>query len=436
MAATPPPSPSGLPILGQTLDFTRDTLAFHDNIVAEYGDVVQVKVLGVGEYYILAHPDHFKHVLVDSPERFAKTADFEIAFGDSVLTNQGERWERQRSALKEFFYPERIRSYAETMVTLTNRRINRWTAGEVVSLRDEMKGAAIDNLFGTLFDQQLNPDGDEHLRQAANDLNLWFKSTSYALPRWVPTPSRRRFHKGVRRLKSEARSLLAACDPDRTGDDLLSTLVDLRETDKNSLSDEEIVDQLITLIFAGHDTTALTLTAALHQLGTHETIRNRFHAELDAVLGGDPPTVADIGDLAFTERIVHETLRKYPPVHTLPRKTTQTVILDGHRLQAGMRTHLSIWHVHRDNRFWENPHEFRPTRWCDTPPQAKGYAFVPFGGGPRTCLGRRFALLEAILVLATVGQRYHLAPECELTLTPEMTIQPAHRVPARVHYRE
>lgn len=122
MVATPPPSPFGLPILGQTLDFTRNTLAFHDDIVADYGDVTQVKVLGVGEYYILAHPDHFKRVLVDSHERFAKTADFEIAFGDSVLTNQGERWERQRNALKEFFYPEHIRSYAETMVRLTGPR--------------------------------------------------------------------------------------------------------------------------------------------------------------------------------------------------------------------------------------------------------------------------------------------------------------------------
>lgn len=434
MAATPPPSPSGLPMVGQTIDYARDPLELYDEVATKCGDIAQVKVLGLDEFYILGHPDHFKHALVESRDAFTKTEDFEIAFGNSVLTTENEQWRRHRSALEEFFYPEQIRSYADEMVSLTQRRIDRWNEGDVVSLRDEMNGVAMEILFGTLFDRRLDLDGDENLRRAAKDLNRYFKPTSFALPRWVPTPSRHRFHDAVTTLKSEVRSLLAECEQEGEGDDLLSALVEQRASGETILSDEEIVDQVVTLTFAGHDTTALALMYAFHQIGTHETIRERFHTELDDVLGDEPPTLADVSDLEVTERIIHETMRRYPSVHTLPRKTTRDIQLGDHLLRGGMRVHLAIWRVHRHEQFWDDPLAFKPARWRDTSPQEQGYAFVPFGAGPRACIGRRFALLEATLVLATVGQQYHLDPEREIELAAEMTTQPANRLPARVRH--
>ena len=436
-----PPSAGGLPVVGQTLRFAQAPLDLVEAVVAEHGSVSRMRVLGVGEFYNLASPESIERALVTDRDAFAKSPGFRVAFGENVLSTEGQQWERQREALDEFFYPARIREYADWMVELTERRLDRWPDDGEISLHEEMSGAALDNFFGTLFDRPLDPDGDEHLRRAASDINLWFKSTSFALPRWVPTPARRRFRHAVETVEAEASRLLdersRAVDRGEAeaGDDLLSTLVALRAEDGASLSDAEIVDQVVGLVFAGHDTTALAMTYALHQLGIHPEVRERFHAELDDVLDGDRPTLSDLSDLEVTERILNETLRLYPPIHTIPRVTTREVEMEGYRLSEDTRAHLSVWAVQRDEQYWDEPHEWRPSRWRDTSPQDAGYAYAPFGAGPRLCLGRRFALLEAKLVLALVGQRFELDPQRSLAFDPMSTTQPAHEVPARVSRR-
>lgn len=433
-----PPAHPGIPVLGQTIDVMRDLLALHDEVVVETGDLARVTALGVGEYCIAAHPDHFEQILVTDTDAFAKTVDFEIAFGQSVLTTEGDTWQRQRADLEEFFYPAKIRSYVDDMVRFTERRIDRWSPGETLLLYEEMRHLTLENLFGTLFDRPLAIGEDERLRRAADDLDLWFKSTSYALPRWVPTPARRRFREAVDVLEAEARRLLR----DREGvdggdsDDRLSTLVALRDRGESEITDDEIVDQLVTMIFAGHDTTAFAVTAALHQLGTHPAVREEFHAELADVLDDAQPTLANIGDLTVTKHVINETLRRYPSLFTIPRKTTRPIDLGGYRLPADMRIHLSFWSVHRDERFWDTPGEWRPTRWESTSPREQGHSFVPFGAGHRACIGRRFASLEATLVLATIGQRYHLEPTGSLMLEPAMTMGVKDGAPVQVRTRD
>lgn len=441
MSTTQPPSPDGPPVVGQTLRFARDPLGLIEETVSDVGYASRFRVLGVGDLYNLAHPDNFEQVLVTDRDAFAKSPGFRVAFGENVLSSEGEQWERQRDALEEFFYPARIREYTDRMVDLTARRLERWPNGATMSLHEEMSATALDNFFGTVFDRPLDPDGDETLRRAANDINLWFKPTSFALPRWVPTPARRRFREAVDTVETEAHRLLDERKREveradaAAGDDLLSTLVALRADDETALSDEEIVDQVLGLIFAGHDTTALAMTYTLHQLGSHDDVRERFRAELEEVLGGDRPTLSDLGELDVTERALTETLRLYPPIHTIPRTTTRRVEVGGYDLEPDTRTHLSVWAVHRDEAFWDDPREWRPERWRDTSPRGKGYAYVPFGAGPRVCLGRRFALLEAKLVLAMVGQRFALAPQRSLAFEPMSTTQPAHGVPVGVTRR-
>ncbi|MFB6282236.1 MAG: cytochrome P450 [Haloferacaceae archaeon] len=432
MSGRRPPAPAGLPVLGHTLRFARDPFDLYGDVAAECDDVGRLSVLGLGEFYALTHPDHVERALTDDRDAFGKTEDFRIALGESVFSTEGEQWRRQREALEEFFRPSRVRSYADRMVDLTERRLDRWTPGERRSLHEEMSGAALDNLFGTVFDRPLDPDGDRRLRRAANDVNLWFRSSSFALPRWVPTPSRRRFREAVATVEGEARRLLREARRDG-GDGLLATLAALQSSGAADLTDREIVDQVVGLILAGHDTTALVLTYALHHLGTHGAVRERFHAELDGALDG-PPALADAADLDLTRRVVHETMRLVPPVHTIPRETTRPVEFGGYRLDAGVRTHLSVWRVHRDRRFWDDPEAWRPARWRDRSPEAAD-AYLPFGAGPRTCLGRRFALLEATLVLAAVGRRYALDPEGPLAFDPMVTTQPADDVPVRVRSR-
>lgn len=448
MSTRSPPAPPGHPVVGHTIDYARDMLGFVDRAVDAVGDVVRVDVLGEGEFYVLAHPDYVERALMEDRDAFRKSEGFAVAFGDSVLTVEGDTWEHQRELLDEFFYPGRIQSYVDEMVRLTERRLDRWSDGRRVALHDQMKSLALENLFATVFDRPLDPDADDELYRAADGLNAWFKPTSWALPRWVPTPARRRFRRARETLDAEARRLLAerqrAIDvaesegnsddrhpDDAPGDDLLSTLVAQRAAGDADLSDDAIVDQVIGITFAGHDTTALAMTYAWHLLGTHPEVRERFHAELDEVLDG-PPTPADVADLEVTRNVVREAIRLYPPVHTVPRKTARAVDVGGCRLSSDARAHLSIYRIHRDPRFWDDPADFRPDRWRDIDPQATGHAYAPFGAGPRICLGRRFALLEATLVLATAGRRYRVEPLSELELAPQMTTQPADAVPVEI----
>lgn len=431
-----PPSPRGPPILGNTIGYASDRFGFVRDARKACGDVFIADLLGLGEVCYLTHPNHFERVLDTDRAAFGKSDLLRFALGDGLLSVDGDRWERQRTVLEEFFYPERIRSYAEEMVTLTERRIDRWSEGETRSLLEEMTALALEIIFSTLFDRQLSPDVDEALRRAAADLNGYFTPTSLVLPRWVPTPSRRRFRRADDTLRRELRRLL----DERTaagerGDDLLSTLGSLSENDDVTMSKETIIDQLVTVLFAGHETTALAMTYAFYELGTNPAIRDRVHRELDTVLDGDRPSAADVSELAAIERVLTEVLRLYPPAHTIPRVTTRDVDIGGYRLPEGTQTHLALHSVHRDERFYDEPLAFRPERWHDRSPESVEYAYVPFGAGPRTCIGRRFALLEATLVLATVSQRYWLNPEEPLELAPLMSTQPAGDVPVTIQAR-
>jgi cytochrome P450 len=214
---------------------------------------------------------------------------------------------------------------------------------------------------------------------------------------------------------------------------MLSALASIQET--ANLSDDEILSQVQTFIFADHDTTGLALTYALCLLSTHSTVREQFYTELDTELGSSQPTLSTVGNLEVVDQVTQETLRLYPSIHTIPRVTTKDVTVGGYQIPAGTETHLSVWRLGRDDRFWENAKEFHPSRWAETTSQSKGYAYIPFGAGPRQCIGRRFALLEAKVVLATIGQKYRLEPQSNLSVEPQMTTQPADNVPVTVHTR-
>lgn len=435
MSAETPPSPDGHPLLGDTISYARDSLSFVRRSIAQYGDVTRLRILGLGDVYLVGHPELFHQILVEEPEKFSKGADFRTPFGRSVGSTDGETWRRQRQALQGFFHPSNIESYADTMVDIADTHL-RWHDGERVPLHTELSKLALDVLFATIFDHRLDIDGtDTDVLRAANDLNLWFNPTSWVLPEWIPTPSRRRFRDAKETLRDEVRRLVREREESPDGDGVISTLLSLGGDTEAGMSDEEIIDNLLLLIFAGHDTTALTLCYTIQNLATHPEVERRFRDEIDTVLDGRTPTRDDLDRLEVTERIIHETMRTHPPTHTLPRTTAEAVTLDGYRIPADSRILLSTWSVHRDPRFWDAPDEWRPERWRDTAPHETGESFIPFGAGRRSCLGREFALQETKAVLATLGRRYRLEPLGELELDPKMTTQPANDVPVRVHRR-
>jgi len=434
-----PPYPPNLD--PPALHFLRqmwDPLGFMEGVLATR-DMARVRLLGEGDIYALGHPEHLKRVLLTERDRFRKSEDFRIAFGEGLLTVEGEEWQQQRNTLQPFFKRDSVMGYADGMVEQVRRRTDRWQDGQQFDLQGEFTKMTLDVIFATVLGRELALDGDERLREAAENLHEWFVPTSYVLPDWVPTPSRRRFHGAKEAIRDEADRLLqekagqAPTDPTEA-DDLLSLLVGIREagmSDSAMLSDDRLRDQMVTIIFAGHDTTTGTLTFAFWALANHPEVRERFHAELDDIDG--PPTLEDVQELDVTERIITETLRLYPPVYVLPREAATDVEMDGHYIPEGAMVNTGIRHVQRDSRFFEDPHEFKPSRWDgDLRSELHDFAYAPFGGGPRICIGREFALLEAKLTMATIGQQFRLewrgenetrGTGVEPPTAPEMTLR-------------
>ena len=432
----PYPSNLGHPKL-HVLQQMRDPLAFAEQVFATR-DVARFHLTGMGDFYGAGHPDYLKRVLLTERDRYRKTDDFRIAFGEGLLTVEGEEWQQQRNVLQPLFTRDSVQAYAQGMVAQIRRRSERWQDGQRFDLQAELTDMTLDVLFATVLGRELALDGDETIRRSAEHLHDWFLPTSYFLPNWVPSPARRRFEAAKSTLEVEAQRLLeekagdAPTDPSEATD-LLSLLVGLREagvTDTGMLSDERLRDQMVTIIFAGHDTTTTSLTFAFWALANNPAVREKFHAEVDALDG--PPTLADVDDLTYTDKVLTETLRLFPPVYTLPRETSEDVAFGGYRVPAGERLMLPIRLVQRDARFFDDPTAFRPERWTKSFRQGlHDFAYAPFGGGPRICIGRQFALLEAKLALATIGREYELywlgenEPDGEPPVSPQMTTRMA-----------
>jgi cytochrome P450 len=219
-------------------------------------------------------------------------------------------------------------------------------------------------------------------------------------------------------------------------DDLLSQLFAARES-RPQLDINEIEDHLMTMVFAGYETTATALAFTWYNLATNPRIREEFENELEDVLGGDPPSYEDVGKLEVTDRIIKETLRLYPPIHTLPRETLTDIEMKGIQIPAGREVHLSLIHTHRDEQFYDNPDKYQPDRWTGNfEDNLHDFAYIPFGAGRRTCIGREFALLEAKIVLATIGQQYRLKKEGgTLEIEPEITIKSKDGIMLSSHER-
>ncbi len=428
-----PPTQSGLPILGNTVAFATDPFGFVRQAVETTGDIFRMRLLGK-DVYVLAHPDYVGSALLDR-DTFAKLDDFEVAFGDALLSAEGEQWQRQRHAMESFFSPTHIGEYAERMGAVTASRIDRWDGGQTLHVDEEMRTIALANLFEVVLGHSPSEAELEELAESAHALNLWFKPTSWVLPDGVPTPARRQFHRGREELRDHARRLLGESGATPDDDSLLDTLAALRDDPDSEFDEEEVLDQVVGMVFAGHETTALAMTYSLYLLGSNPSVAERFYAEVDATVDG-VPSLADLQDMPYLDRLVDEALRLYPPVHAIPRVTTESVEVGGYTIPEGAQVLLSVWNMHRDSRFYDDPLRFDPDRWETTTPREKGHAYVPFGSGQRICIGRHFARLEMKAVLTAIGRRYRVNAVEEVSVSPQMTSQPAGAVPIRITERD
>jgi cytochrome P450 len=428
------PGPDGLPFVGSTLSVLRDGVGFSER-VAEHGDVVSYRLFG-REFVAVSDPAAIEAVLVSRNDEFRK-GEFETAAGRLVAPSglaftEGEQCRRQRTLLQPMFTPDRVRGYASEAVAAVDRLVDGWSDGQRVELTDAFGRLTLDVLARTLFDVELGADRGAVVRRAGDAVQRQLSlGPSMLLPAWLPTPGRRRYERAMADLDDLVGTLVAAADED--GDDLLSLLATATHPDGSEPTTDEVRDQLVTFLFAGHETTSLALTHAVRALADAPEQRRRLRAELDDRLDG-PPTFADLGDLPYLGAVTDEVLRLYPPVYSVYREPVEPTTLAGYEVTPDHTLQLSTFNVHRDGRWYDEPERFRPGRWLDERDRPE-YAYFPFGGGPRHCIGMRFARMEFRLALATLLRRVRFDVLEDPGLAMQLLLQPDGDVPARVAKR-
>jgi cytochrome P450 len=430
-----PPAPKGHFLLGNIPEFSQDSLKFMLDLRA-YGDLASYK-FGPYRGYIVNHPDLAHDLLVTHADKTYKNRGLKRALdpilGAGLFTSEGDFWKRQRKLVQPAFHTRRIGAYAETMVEYAQDAIRSWNAGETVEVDLAMNALTMRIIAKTLFDADVNAEAREAGEAVATvleDVNERLNQI-VPLPRWVPTPKNRRFYAAVDRLDRLIQRFID--ERRKSGDDkgdLLSMLLMAQDADDGGvMTDKQVRDEAMTLFGAGHETTAVAMTWTWYLLSQHPEVEAKLHAELDSVLAGRAPTLADLPRLPYTEMVLKESMRLYPPAFTVIREVTAPFTLGGYDFKPGRVIIVNIYGIHRDARFFPDPERFDPERF--TPENEKRlpkYAYFPFGGGPRICIGNAFAMMEATLLLATIAQRW------TLRLAPGQVVEPQRKFTIRPKY--
>ncbi len=428
-----PPGPKGHPILGVMPEFNRDTLGFITRC-RDYGDVVRARFFYVTAYF-LYHPDDIEYVVSTNARNFVKSMSLRSNFfhrlvGNGLLTSEGEIWKRQRRLAQPAFHRQRISAYGDVMVDYAQRMSAMWRAGEVRDIHRDMMRLTLEIVVRTLFNADVSEDADRVGRVLSQIVKPF---ASQATIKWIldnrlPTATHRRFHRDAQQIDDIVYRIIA--DRRASGldqGDLLSMLLEAHDEDGSQMTDKQLRDEVMTLFLAGHETTALTLSWTWYLLAQNPLAEQKFHAELDDVLGGRPPTLEDLPRLKYTDMIVREAMRLYPPAYGLGREAIEECEIGGFRVPRKTQIFMFQWATQRDPRFFPEPETFRPERWTEEfTGNLPKYAYFPFGGGPRFCIGNTFAMMEIMLVLATIGQQFRLslAPDHPVSILPAMSLRP------------
>lgn len=393
-----------------------DRLRLLSDAADEYGDVVRF-AMGPKTLYFFNHPDHARHVLTDNVANYHKGLGLAEArrriLGDGLLTSEGETWRGQRRVISPAFRRERIAGFADVVadagVQLTGRLEAR--TGDVVDLAGEMTALTMDVLGRTLLDADLSPLSFlGSAFETAQEQAMFEMVTLGALPLWLPLPRHRRFRAARRQIEDAVRTLVSTREQGAgtDGSDLMAML--LRAASGEPSADARwngLRDQIVTMLLAGHETTASTLSWAWYLLSQHPEAAERMRAEAVAALGDRTPGHADLTRLPYTTMVIQETMRLYPAVWGLPRRAVAADEIGGYPVPAGADVMISPYTLHRHRDFWTDPDQFRPERFAaDAPPVAHRYAYIPFGAGPRVCVGSHLGMLEATLIAAMVARRF------------------------------
>lgn len=431
----------GLPWIGTLVPFARDPLVFLEGMHRDFGDVCWFRIMD-HDLWMLSHPGDIETALVKLAKGTHKDAIYELlkpVLGEGLVTAEDDRWRRHRKLAAPSFAKKHVDGYAAEMVRCAAEWADGLADGAERDVHADFMALTQQIVLHTLFGADL--DGGR-LREAAHAIEVVMdefaaeaQGPRRVLPRSWPTPGRRRAARAVAELDAVLYALIAARRAAGPGDDLLSRLLESRD-EAGGLSDVELRDEAVTVFVAGHETTALALTYAVHLLARRPEAVEALCAEVDGVLGGRRATADDYARLPFAKAVVQETMRVLPPVWAIGREAMEDLEVAGRRIPKGAQILIAQWVVHHDGRWFSDPTQFRPERWLDgLEERLPRCAYLPFGAGPRICIGNHFALLEAVLVLATIAQRVRFSGAELPRLLPSITLRPRGPVTARAHRR-
>src|SRR5215475_7218325 len=438
-----PPGPKGTSIGGNIRQFRAGILNFLLDTAREYGPLSSFRI-GPRRVFLATAPDLIEQVLVTDAKHYIKhfgARAFKPVLGNGLVTSEGAFWLRQRKLIQPAFSKNRVQSYASAMIELTNEMLDTWTEGKSVEIDREFEALTSKIALKTLFNLDVPGDREQFsdtLRIAFDLMNERLRRM-VKIPLWVPTRANRRLQQAVGELNQTVEGFISAGKSrDRAGDDLLSRLLFTQPEDGTRMSDRQLRDEAMTLYLAGHETTALTLAWSWYLLSQHPHVEDKLLSEWQRVLGGATPTTQHLPKLSYTSAVIAESMRLFPPVYVIGREATTNLELGGYRVKRGYTVLMSQWVNHRDPKYFPDPEAFRPERWeHELAKRLPKFAYYPFGGGQRLCVGNTFALTEAAIILAAVGQRYRftLDPDAVIGIKPQITLLPANGIPATLQQR-
>jgi cytochrome P450 len=410
---------------------------------AEYGDVFYYRAAWLHVYF-LNRPDLIEYVLVRNPQNFLKDRVVQNSrwlLGTGLLTAEGDAWKRQRRLIQPAFSRDRIADYACCMTDSAEQMLASWKAGTVVDIHQEMMSLTLRVVVRALFGLETMETGK--ISRSLNTIMLNSIGGRLLLPpffRYLPLSGMRDVRRAVADINAAVYEIIRQR---RSGEklasgDLLSLLMNARDEDGCRMTDQQLRDEVMTFLLAGHETIALALSWALYLLSQSAGAEEKLHEEVDRMLAGRLPSIFDLPSLTFVDSVIKETMRLYPPAWSVARTAIADFELEGYRIPAGANIVMSQWIMHRNPRFFSEPEKFDPDRWgsstCQNLPR---FAYFPFGGGPRQCIGASFATTEAVLILATIARRYQLVSVDKMPVlpVPSLTLRPKDPIHMRIEAR-
>ena len=432
--------------MGMALQVLHDPLGTLQRLAREYGDIVRIPIVSDSRI-LLNHPAYIEQVTIIQQNKFHKsklTKDVTgRLLGEGLLISEGDFWRRQRRLAQPAFQRNRINEYAATMVESAEAHTLSWRDSEERDLAQEMMALTLEIAVRTLFGTTLPGEA----RQVARSLEFLMRyslrraRSPFKLPEKWPTPSNRRAEREIQFLDSLVYRIIAERKKHGNANehkDLLSLLMAAMDEDGSQMTPKQLRDEIMTLFMAGHETTALTLSWAWLLLSKNPAAETRLHEELRDVLAGRSPTIADLARLPYLRGVVNEVLRLYPPAYVMARASIAPCTIGGYDFPVGSTIILSQWVTHHDARFFSDPDAFLPERWLDgLEDRLPAGAYFPFGDGPRRCIGQNFALMEVVLAMATIAQKFQfrLAPGQNIVPYPLVTLRPRNGIRMRIDAR-